>query len=55
MIFTCKEVVNIYIVYEIHLWALNVGKDFALGNSLFGASKLIKDADPDKYEFSSYV
>ena len=55
MIFTCKEAMNIYIVCEINLWTFNVGKDFVLGNSLFGAAKLIKDADPDKYEFSSYV
>ena len=46
---------NIYIVCEINLWTFNVGKDFVLGNSLFGAAKLIKYADPDKYEFSSYV
>ena len=55
LISTCKEAMNIYIVCEINLWTFNVGKDFVLGNFLFGAAKLIKDADPDKYEFSSYV
>ena len=40
--FTHKQVVNIFIVYKINLWPLNVGKDFAFGNSLFGAVKWIK-------------
>ena len=34
--------VNIHIVYEINLWPFNVGKNFALGNSQFGAGKLTK-------------
>ena len=38
---------NIYIVYEVNLWPLNVSENFALRNSLFGAVKLIKYADPD--------
>ena len=49
--FTHKQVVSIYIVYEINLWPFNVGKDFAVRNSLFGAVKL---ADPDKYKYSGY-
>ena len=28
--------------------------DLALSNFLFGAVKLIKNADPDKYRYSSY-
>ena len=31
------------------------GVDFTLGNPLFGAIKLIKYADPDKYSYSRYV
>ena len=46
--------VNIYIVQEITLWPVNVGKDFPLGSSLFGAVKLIKNSDPDKYKYSGY-
>ena len=45
--FTHKQVLNIYIVYEVNLWPLNVSENFALRNSLFGAVKLIKYADPD--------
>ena len=47
--FNHKKVVNILIVYQINLWPFTVGKDFALGNSLFGTVKLTKnDNDFDK-------
>ena len=47
--------VNIYIAYEINLWTFTADKDFALGNSLFGAVKLTKiTTNFDKYEFSGY-
>ena len=52
--FTHKKVANNYIAYEINLWPFNVAKDFVLGNSLFGAVKLIKNADLDNYNYSSY-
>ena len=52
--FKHKEVVNIYIVYEISLWPYTQGVDFTLGNSLFGAIKLTKNADPDKYSYYEY-
>ena len=32
--FTEKQVVNISIAYEIHLWPSTVGQDFTLGNFL---------------------
>ena len=34
--------VNIYIVYEINLWNCTYTDDPTLGNSLFGAAKLVK-------------
>ena len=52
--FTHKEVVNICIVYEIKLWPFFVGKYFALGNYLLLAFKLPKNADPNKYSYSSH-
>ena len=33
----------------------DLDKDFTLGNCLFGAVKLTKNTDPDKYKYSSYV
>ena len=49
--FTHKQVVNIYIVYEINLWSHTQSADFTLGNSLFGAFKWTKNADPNKYYY----
>ena len=54
-IFTHKQVVNIYIAFDINLWSSNVGKDFSSRNSLFGAVKLTTNADPDAYECSGDV
>ena len=45
---------NIYIVCDIKLWSNIQSVDFALGNSLFGAVKLTKNADPDKYKYSGF-
>ena len=45
---------NIYIIYEINFWSFKFGKDFALGKALFGAFKLTKSADFDKYKYSGY-
>ena len=39
---------------EINLWANYDGTDFPLGNSLFGAVRLTKNADPNKYYYSGY-
>ena len=52
--FTHKDVVNIYIVYEIILCSYIQGADFILGNSLFGAVKLTRNGDPDKYFYFEY-
>ena len=30
------------------LWSFNDGKNFMLGNSLFGAGKLTKNGDPEE-------
>ena len=30
------------------------GQDFTLGNCLFGAAKLTKNVDPDKYRYGVY-
>lgn len=39
---------------EINLWTNYVGADFPFGNSLFGAVRLTKNADPNKYYYSGY-
>ena len=51
---TCKHrsIVNIYIFYKVISSAINIG--ITLHNCLFGAVKLTKNADIDKYKYSGY-
>ena len=51
--YTHKNVVNIYIVYELGASTSHVD-DPTLKNCLFGAVILTKNADIDKYEYSGY-
>ena len=48
MTFTYKKVSNIYIAYDINFWLFTHGRNFALGNSLFGAFEMIANADLNK-------
>ena len=52
--FTHKQVVIIYIVYEINFWPFVVGQYFTLGDSLFGAVKFTANADPGRYKYFGY-
>ena len=52
--FLHKNVVNLYISYKLEPWSKHLNIDFTLGNCLFGALKLTKNADPDKYKYTSY-
>ena len=52
MTFTQKKESNIYIAYEINLWLYIHGRNFALGNSLFGAFGMTANTDLDKYRYS---
>ena len=47
------KIVNIYIVYDLKS-TLNYNADFTLENCLFGAVKLTKNADIDKYKYFGY-
>ena len=52
--YTPKNVVKLFIVYEMNLW--DRGYDYypTLETCLFGAVKLLKNADIDKYKCSRY-
>ena len=52
--FTHGNIVNIYVFYEIILWNRGYDDYPMLENSLFGAAKLTKNADIDKYKYSGY-
>ena len=53
VIFNHKKVVNISIVYEISK-SININDYPTLGNFLFEAVSLIKNADIDRYGYSGY-
>ena len=46
--------VLVYIVFEKKLWLNDLDSKFTVLNSLFGAVKFTKNADPDKYSYSGY-
>ena len=45
---------NLYINFEIKSWPCYGYNLFVLGNFLFGAVTLTKNADPDKHPYSGY-
>ena len=51
MSFMHENVVNLYIFYKLDTWSKDLNIDFRLGNCLFGAAKLTKYADLDKYNY----
>ena len=48
------DAVNSCICYELDRPSWDLDTNFSLGNCLFGSEKLTKNADPDKYKYSSY-
>ena len=52
--FTPKNVVIVFIIYELDTWSRDLNADFTLKDCLFGAAKLTKNADPEKYTYSGY-
>ena len=51
--YTHQKVVTIYIVYELGA-SSSFGNDPTLKTSLFGAVRLTKNADIDKYQYLGY-
>ena len=49
-----KNVVNLFIVYELDTWSQDINGDFTLINCLFGSAKLTKNSDSEKYKYSGY-
>ena len=48
------NVVNLYFSYELNAWSRDLNTYFTIDNCLFGAVKLSKNTDPDKYSHSGY-
>ena len=53
-IFFIKNVVNLYISYKLDTWSRDLKTDFTFDICLFGAVKLTKNVDSDKYRYSGY-
>ena len=49
-----KNTINFYITFKVKSWPFYADNGFIVRNSLFGAVKLTKNADPDKYSYSGY-
>ena len=49
-----RNLVNLYISYELDTWSRDLNIHFTLDNCLFGAVNLTKNADPDKYGCIDY-
>ena len=47
-------VVSFFIAYELDTWSQDLSADFTLKYCLFGAVKLTKNIDPNKYTYSKY-
>ena len=41
-------------MHTLDTWSKDLNTDFRLGNCLFGAVKLTKNTDPDKWKYSGY-
>ena len=54
VIFAPNIALNVVIDYQLDRWPQNFNTDFTLKNCLFGAVKLTKIADPDKYSYWVY-
>ena len=54
MSFVRKNVLNLYISYELGTWSRDLLTYFTQVNCWFGAVKLTKNVDLDKYRYSGY-
>ena len=51
---TRRNLVNLFIIYELDTGLIGLNTTFTLGDCLFGAVKLTKNADPDKHGYNGY-
>ena len=52
--FTSRNVVNLFIFYELDVCSRGLNTVFKIKDCLFGAVKLTKTVDPNKYSYSGY-
>ena len=49
------KIENVFIVYDLNNWPINLLNNFMLKNCLFGANNIVKNSDKNKYAYSGYV
>ena len=49
--FIPKNVVNLFIVYELDTWLQDLNAKFTLKDCFFGNVKITKNNDPDEYSY----
>ena len=52
--FSPKNVINLFIDYELDIWSKSLDTEFSLKDCLFGAVRITKNVDPDKYACTGY-
>ena len=52
--FIPRNVVNLFIIYELDTWSRHLNADFILQDCLFGVVKLTANPNSYKYSFSGY-
>ena len=52
--FTHEHMVNLFIINESDIWSRDLNTRLTLDDCLFGAVKLAKNVDSDKYKYSGY-
>ena len=55
MSFLHTNLVNLHITYELDTQSRDINTGFTLGNWLFGAIKLTKSDDSDKYGYNGFA
>ena len=48
--YTPKNVLNLYIVYELNMWSQHLNAEFTIKYCLFGNVRITENADPNKYQ-----
>ena len=50
--YTPKNVVNLYIFYELNMWSQGLNAEFTVKHCFFGNVRITKNADPNQYLYS---
>ena len=49
-----RNIVNVYIVYDLNAWPRNCSKNFKFKSCLFKATSIVKCSDKERYVYSGW-